>query len=59
MYGTGAVLPLDEQTVRLKLWLRSVRFTLLEAVIGVRCGMEPYAILPHAPFCFANTPQRQ
>ena len=31
----------------------------LKAVIGVRCSMHgPYVILPHAPFCFPNTPQQ-
>ena len=59
MYGTGVVLALDEQRVRLYLLPRGVRLNLLEGVIGVRCSMGPYVILPYAPFCFPNTPQRQ
>ena len=43
MYGMGALLALDEQKVRLKLLLRDMQLTLLEAVIGVisvRCSMN-------------------
>ena len=36
MYGTGVVLALDEQRVRLYLLPRGVRLNLLEGVIGVR-----------------------
>ena len=32
--------------------LLGVRLTLLEAVIGARCSMVSYVILPHAQFCF-------
>ena len=40
MYGTGAVLALDEQRVRLQLLLLGVQLmTLIEAVIGVRCAI--------------------
>ena len=47
MYGTGTLLALDEQKVRLYRLLR-VRLTLLEAAISVRCSVELYVTLAHS-----------
>ena len=45
MYGTGVVLALDEQWVRLSLLPRGERLTLL---VSIRCSMGPYVTLPHS-----------